>query len=55
MPLASKINIVAYVGTYYAIAAAWILTLANYFIIGWFKGCKFPKLNISHVHFQDTH
>jgi cellulose synthase/poly-beta-1,6-N-acetylglucosamine synthase-like glycosyltransferase len=40
MPLASKINIVAYVGTYYAIASAWILTVVNYFIIGWFKGCK---------------
>ena len=40
MPLPSKINIIAYVGTYYAIAAAWILTVFNYFIIGWFKGCK---------------
>jgi hypothetical protein len=28
----------AYIGTYYAIGAAWILTLANYFLIGWFNG-----------------
>lgn len=45
MPLASKINIIAYVGTYYAIAAAWILTVANYFIIGWFKGCESTMMN----------
>ena len=38
MPLPSKITIMAYIGTYYAIASAWILTLANYFIIGWFNG-----------------
>lgn len=25
-------------GTYYAIGAAWIMTLANYFAIGWFNG-----------------
>ncbi|CZR60536.1 uncharacterized protein PAC_10432 [Phialocephala subalpina] len=34
----SKITILAYIGTYYAIGAAWILTLANYFLIGWFNG-----------------
>ncbi|KAI4094789.1 MAG: hypothetical protein LQ344_002035 [Seirophora lacunosa] len=38
MPLPSKITIMAYVGTYYAIGSAWILTLANYFLIGWFNG-----------------
>ena len=38
MPLASKITIMAYVGTYYAIGSAWILTLMNYFIIGWYNG-----------------
>lgn len=38
MPLPSKITIMAYVGTYYAIASAWILTLANYLLIGWFNG-----------------
>ncbi|KAG0651997.1 hypothetical protein D0Z07_1157 [Hyphodiscus hymeniophilus] len=34
----SKITILAYIGTYYAIGAAWILTLVNYFIIGWYNG-----------------
>lgn len=34
----SKLTIMAYIGTYYAIGAAWILTLANYFLIGWFNG-----------------
>ncbi|KAF2719454.1 hypothetical protein K431DRAFT_112096 [Polychaeton citri CBS 116435] len=36
--LTSKITIISYIGTYYAIGAAWILTLANYFAIGWFNG-----------------
>lgn len=34
----AKITILSYVGTYFAIGAAWILTLANYFLIGWFNG-----------------
>jgi hypothetical protein len=38
MPLPSKITIMAYIGTYYAIASAWILTVANYFLVGWFSG-----------------
>jgi hypothetical protein len=38
MPLPSKITIMAYVGTYYAIGSVWILTLANYFFVGWFNG-----------------
>ncbi|MCJ1373764.1 hypothetical protein MMC20_004993 [Loxospora ochrophaea] len=38
MPIASKFTIMAYIGTYYAIGSAWILTLLNYFIIGWFNG-----------------
>ncbi|KAF2084273.1 hypothetical protein K490DRAFT_75932 [Saccharata proteae CBS 121410] len=38
MPLPSKITIMAYIGTYYAIGSAWCLTLANYFICGWFLG-----------------
>ncbi|KAK1598568.1 glycosyl transferase family group 2-domain-containing protein [Colletotrichum navitas] len=33
-----KLTIVAYIGTYYAIGASWILTWANYFITGWFNG-----------------
>lgn len=38
MPLPAKLTIMAYIGTYYAIGSAWILTLANYLIIGWFNG-----------------
>ena len=38
MPLPSKFTIMAYIGTYYAIGSAWILTTMNYFIIGWFNG-----------------
>jgi hypothetical protein len=34
----SKITIVSYIGTYYAIGAAWVMTTANYFAIGWFNG-----------------
>lgn len=37
IPLASKVTIVAYIGTYYAIAAAWILTTVNYFMVGWWQ------------------
>ncbi|KAL2152574.1 hypothetical protein VTH82DRAFT_5758 [Thermothelomyces myriococcoides] len=36
--LPKKLTIIAYIGTYYAIASAWALTLANYFITGWFYG-----------------
>ncbi|KAH8676512.1 glycosyl transferase family group 2-domain-containing protein [Tricladium varicosporioides] len=35
--ITSKMTILAYIGTYYAIAAAIPLTLANYCIIGWFQ------------------
>lgn len=38
MPLPSKVTIMAYIGTYYALGSAWILTLANYFLVGWFNG-----------------
>ncbi|CAI6096655.1 unnamed protein product [Clonostachys chloroleuca] len=34
----SKITIISYIGTYYAIGAAWIMTAANYFLMGWFNG-----------------
>lgn len=34
----AKITILSYVGTYFAIGAAWILTVMNYFLIGWFNG-----------------
>jgi hypothetical protein len=38
MPLPSKLTILAYIGTYYALGSAWILTLLNYFLIGFFNG-----------------
>ncbi|KAK3296862.1 glycosyl transferase family group 2-domain-containing protein [Chaetomium fimeti] len=38
IPFPKKMTILAYIGTYYAIAAAWLLTLGNYFITGWFYG-----------------
>lgn len=34
----SKITVISYIGTYYAIGAAWIMTTANYFAMGWFNG-----------------
>lgn len=34
IPLAKKCTTLAYIGTYYSIAAAWSLTLLNYFICG---------------------
>lgn len=34
----SKITVISYIGTYYAIGAAWILTSVNYFLMGWFNG-----------------
>ncbi|KAH7633790.1 glycosyl transferase family group 2-domain-containing protein [Sordaria sp. MPI-SDFR-AT-0083] len=36
--LPKKLTICAYIGTYYAIAAAWSLSLMNYFLTGWFEG-----------------
>ncbi|MBE3047759.1 glycosyltransferase family 2 protein [Candidatus Bathyarchaeota archaeon] len=33
-----KLTIVAYIGTYYAIGAGWVLVLLNYFLTGWFFG-----------------
>jgi hypothetical protein len=37
MPLPSKITIMAYIGTYYALGSAWLLTVMNYFVVGWYK------------------
>jgi cellulose synthase/poly-beta-1,6-N-acetylglucosamine synthase-like glycosyltransferase len=34
----SKVTVISYIGTYYAIGAAWIMTSVNYFIMGWFNG-----------------
>ncbi|KAK1780791.1 glycosyl transferase family group 2-domain-containing protein [Copromyces sp. CBS 386.78] len=36
--LPKKLTICAYIGTYYAIGAAWGLSLMNYFLTGWFEG-----------------
>jgi hypothetical protein len=38
IPLHSKITIMSYVGTYYAIGSAWYFTILNYFLIGFFNG-----------------
>lgn len=38
IPMCTKITVISYIGTYYAIAAAWILTTVNYFLKGWFSG-----------------
>lgn len=37
MSLSSKLTIMSYIGTYYAIGSAWLLTLINYFIVGWYN------------------
>ncbi|PHH82031.1 hypothetical protein CDD82_7230 [Ophiocordyceps australis] len=34
----SKVTVISYIGTYYAIGAAWIMTAANYFLMGWYNG-----------------
>ena len=38
MPFPSKVTIMAYIGTYYALGSAWMLTLLNYFLTGWMNG-----------------
>jgi len=38
IPFPKKLTILAYVGTYYAIAASWSMTLLNYFLTGFFYG-----------------
>jgi len=38
MPVGSKVNIISYIGTYYAIGATWIMTLANYLAVGLYNG-----------------
>ena len=35
MPLPSKISILSYVGTYYAIGSAYLMITANFFLVGW--------------------
>ena len=36
IPLPSKLSIIAYIGTYYAIGSAYLLITANYFLVGWY-------------------
>jgi hypothetical protein len=38
MPVGSKVNIISYIGTYYAIGAAWIMTVSNYVAVGLYNG-----------------
>lgn len=38
IPIASKITNLAYIGNYYGIGASWILTIMNYFLMGWYNG-----------------
>ncbi|KAJ4350399.1 uncharacterized protein N0V89_009020 [Didymosphaeria variabile] len=38
IPLPSKLTIIAYIGTYYALGSAWVFTVCNYFLVGWFNG-----------------
>jgi len=37
MQLSSKISIIGYISTYYAIAFGLPMTLANYFLVGWYN------------------
>jgi len=36
MPLPSKIGVLSYVGTYYAIGSAYLFITANFFLVGWY-------------------
>jgi cellulose synthase/poly-beta-1,6-N-acetylglucosamine synthase-like glycosyltransferase len=36
MPLPSKVSVLAYVGTYYAIGSAYLMITANFFLVGWY-------------------
>lgn len=38
IPLTSKVTIMAYIGTYYALGSAWLFTVINYFLVGWYNG-----------------
>lgn len=38
LQLSSKITVLGYVSSYYALASAFPLTVLNYFIVGWFEG-----------------
>lgn len=38
MQLSSKVTILGYIATYYALAFGLPLTLLNYFLVGWYNG-----------------
>ncbi|OAL57268.1 hypothetical protein IQ07DRAFT_528002 [Pyrenochaeta sp. DS3sAY3a] len=38
IPFSSKITILSYIGTYYALGSAWLLSLLNYFLVSFFNG-----------------
>ncbi|KAI2178668.1 hypothetical protein LOZ24_002042 [Ophidiomyces ophidiicola] len=38
LPLSSKITILGYISSYYALASGFPLTILNYFLVGWFNG-----------------
>lgn len=38
MPIHAKLTIMSYICTYYALGAGWMLTVGNYFIMGWYSG-----------------
>ncbi|MCJ1309766.1 hypothetical protein MMC25_003427 [Agyrium rufum] len=46
IPLPSKLSIIAYIGTYYAIGSAYLLVTANYFLTGWYYQ------NLDHYYIQ---
>lgn len=41
MRVTSKITILSYIGTYYAIGAGWLLTVGNFFIVGFMQGSAY--------------
>lgn len=38
LPLSSKITILGYISSYYALASGFPMTILNYFLVGWFNG-----------------
>lgn len=38
LQLSSKITILGYISSYYALASGFPLTVLNYFLVGWFEG-----------------
>ncbi|KAF2170004.1 hypothetical protein M409DRAFT_64391 [Zasmidium cellare ATCC 36951] len=38
IPLCSKLSIISYIGTYYALGSAWVMTMTNYIALGLFNG-----------------